>query len=49
MVFSGKNRRGSDDEVGESVEDLKKQMTNQQWETIYNMSKVSRFVILIED
>jgi len=39
VTADGKNRRGSDDEVGESVEDLKKQMTNQQWETIYNMSK----------
>ena len=38
--FSGKNRRGSDDEGGETADDLKKQMTNQEWETIYKMAKV---------
>jgi len=35
----GKNRRGSDDEGGETADDLKKQMTNQEWETIYKMAK----------
>ena len=38
--FLGKNRRGSDDEGGETADDLKKQMTNQEWETIYKMAKV---------
>jgi len=35
----GKNRRGSDEEGGETADDLKKQMTNQEWETIYKMAK----------
>jgi len=38
----GKNRRGSDDEGGETADDLKKQMTNQEWETIYKMAKENR-------
>ena len=41
ILFLGKNRRGSDEEGGETADDLKRQMTNQDWESIYKMSKVT--------
>eukprot|EP00088_Acartia_fossae_P023653 TRINITY_DN2467_c0_g1_i13.p1 TRINITY_DN2467_c0_g1~~TRINITY_DN2467_c0_g1_i13.p1 ORF type:complete len:815 (-),score=325.70 TRINITY_DN2467_c0_g1_i13:527-2971(-) len=39
VTADGKNRRGSDEEGGETADDLKRQMTNQEWESIYKMSK----------
>ena len=36
----GKNKLGSDDDQVESAEDLKRGMTNEEWETVYNMTKV---------
>jgi hypothetical protein len=38
---AGKNKLGSDDDQVETAEDLKRGMTNEEWETVYNMTKVS--------
>jgi hypothetical protein len=39
--YAGKNKLGSDDDQVETAEDLKRGMTNEEWETVYNMTKVS--------
>ena len=36
--FSGKNRLGGEKDYMETVEDLKKSMTNEEWEAVYKMS-----------
>jgi hypothetical protein len=36
--YAGKNKLGSDDDQVETAEDLKRGMTNEEWETVYNMS-----------
>lgn len=36
---AGKNRLGSDENQVETAEDLKKSMTNEEWETVYKMSQ----------
>jgi hypothetical protein len=41
ITYAGKNKLGSDDDQVETAEDLKRGMTNEEWETVYNMTKVS--------
>ena len=35
----GKNRLGSEEQGAETAEDIKKSMSNEEWETVYMMSK----------
>ena len=37
--FVGKNRLGSDEERLETAEEMKKSMTEEEWEMVYTMSK----------
>ena len=39
FLCPGKNRLGSDENQVETAEDLKKSMTNEEWETVYKMSQ----------
>jgi hypothetical protein len=38
--YAGKKKLGSDDDQVETAEDLKRGMTNEEWETVYSMTKV---------
>ena len=38
-LYSGKSKLGSDKEHAETVEEMKKSMTNEEWETVYKMSE----------
>ena len=39
LLCLGKNRLGSEEQGAETAEDIKKSMSNEEWETVYMMSK----------